>query len=71
MTFIIKYFNIGSCIRLSANNPCTNRPVRCDLCVDSFVWSYGLELHYSDKHQGITCPIIVSDEEKQAVLAKK
>jgi len=39
--------------------------------LDSFVWSYGLELHYSDKHQGITCPIIVSDEEKQAVLAKK
>ena len=67
----IKDFNIGSCIKLSANNPCSNRPVRCDLCVDSFVWSYGLELHYSDKHQGITCPIIVSDEEKQAVLAKK
>ena len=40
-------------------------PVKYDLCVDYVVWSYGLELHYSEKHEGIACPIIVSDEDKK------
>ena len=64
--YIYKRFQyIACCLKRRANNPCSNRPVKCDLCVDSVVWSYGLELHQSEKHEGIACPIIVSDEDKK------
>ena len=36
---------MACCLKLRANNPCSNRPVKCDLCVDSVVWFLGLELH--------------------------
>jgi hypothetical protein len=44
-------FSIASCLKLSDNNPCSNRPVKCELCENAVVWSYGLNLHYSLLHQ--------------------
>ena len=38
---------------------------------NSIVWSYGLELHYSQKHQGLACPLIVGDKEKSLIMGDK
>ena len=45
--------------------------VKCELCENSIVWSYGLELHYSQKHQGLACPLIVGDKEKSLIMGDK
>ena len=58
-------------VELSANNPCSNRPVKCELCENTVVWSYGLNMHYSTKHHGLICPINVCDEEKALIFKKK
>ena len=44
-------------VKQSANNPCSVSPVKCDLCENSIVWSYGFELHYLRTHEGLTRPI--------------
>ena len=44
-------FSIASCLKLSDNNPCSNRPVECELCENAVEWSYCLNLHYSLLHQ--------------------
>lgn len=54
----------------SANNPCTNRPINCNECENTVIWSYSLNLHYLQKHQGLICPIIIDDKEKEKVLKK-
>ena len=59
---------MASCLKLSENNPCSNRPVECELCENTVVWSYGLNLHYSIKHQGLTCPINVPDNEREKIM---
>ena len=65
-----KGFSMACCLKLSANNPCSNRPVECDLCENTKVWSYGLNMHHSIKHQGLNCLINVSDEEREKVMNK-
>ena len=64
-------FSMACAIKQSANNLCSNRPVKCELCENSIVWSYGLELHYAQKHQGLTCPLIVGDKEKSLIMGDK
>ena len=50
-------------------NPCTNRPVECQVCEEVY-WSYAMQKHYETSHPGQECPVKVSEQEKQWVLAK-
>ena len=63
-------FSIKAAESAKGRNPCSNRPVKCELC-KAVYWSYAMERHYSDSHHDHVCPVIVSEEEKQLVLAKK
>ena len=65
-----KEFTMASCLKLSDNNPCSNRPVECELCENAVVWSYGLNLHYSLLHQRSSCPINVTDAERDKIMNK-
>ena len=64
-------FSMACAVKLSVNNPFSNRSVKCELCEKTVVWSYGLNLNYSNKHQGLICPFNVSDEEKALIFKKK
>ena len=44
-------------VKQNENNPCNVRPVKCEMCENSIVWSYGFELHYLRTHEGLTRPI--------------
>jgi hypothetical protein len=56
---------MASCLKLSDNNPCSNRPVKYELCENAVVWS-----HYSLLHQGLSCPINVTDVEREKIINK-
>ena len=43
--------------KISALNPCTNRPVKCDLC-KLVVWSYNIRIHYEQTHPNNDLPEI-------------
>ena len=64
-------FSMACAVKLSVNNPFSNRSVKCELCEKTVVWSYGSNLNYSNKHQGLICPFNVSDEEKALIFKKK
>ena len=50
-TFPYKY-----CNKATRGYPCMNRPILCHDCegVMVFVWSWNIELHYQNKHGGMT-----------------
>jgi hypothetical protein len=58
-------FSMKATIAGSAHNPCTNRP--CAQCENSIIWSYSLRLNYSQKYEGLSCPINVDLEEIEKV----
>ena len=55
-----------SVLKMTKSNPSSNRPEDCKIC-KSNVWSYDMILHYQDKHPGVACPMIFSEEEKEKV----
>jgi hypothetical protein len=62
-----KSFALKSSTNLSKNTPCSNRPVNCSICNETY-WSYNISIHYNEKHSSVECPFIIKDEEKNLVL---
>ena len=58
-------FSYRSVLKLTKSNPSSNRP--CNCCV----WSYNFLLHFHEKHQGVACPIIISEEERDVIIQYK
>ncbi len=42
-------FNIKSAQKSNQYSPCTNCPVKCDVC-DGIYWSYNMECHFNENH---------------------
>ena len=55
---------------LVLSNPCSNRPVHCELC-ETVYWSYNLASHYLLIHPGIKCPEQISKKEFEFIKIKK
>ena len=53
--------------RVVKSYPCSNRPVNCEQC-NAVFWSYKLEFHYKSCHKGLTCPNMITEEERRLVL---
>ena len=49
-------YPMGPAAKVSTEQPCTNRPVKCATCKTTHVWSYSLRLHYETRHPGVTIP---------------
>ena len=65
-TFFYK-FNLKSAEKVSARTPCTNRPVSCSICSETY-WSCNLKQHYLEKHyQQIYEVHQISQEENEKV----
>ena len=58
-------YGLLSAAKVSANAPCTNRPVKCLVC-STIVWSYSMEAHYAKRHPAVT----MNPEVKEAVARK-
>ena len=43
-------FSMKAAAKVTERSPCTNRPVKCDLC-EQIYWSYNLEIHYKSMHK--------------------
>ena len=61
-------FSMKSAAKMSANCPTTNRPENCSVCNNIF-WTYNMEIHYKLAHPTVSCPFLISDDERYAVLA--
>ncbi len=48
-----KNFSIHIAKKSSKYSPCTNHPVRCEVCNKCF-WSYNMETHYKAEHVHLT-----------------
>ena len=59
-----------SVLKLTKSNPSSNRPENCSIC-NCCVWSYNFLLHFHEKHQGVACPIIISEEERDVIIQYK
>jgi hypothetical protein len=78
MKYDFSYKSAEPTDKIKSSNPCTNRPVLCEICFalnpNSFFWSYNLEIHYSIKHINKDIPEevkrIKNNTEKLAVLRK-
>jgi hypothetical protein len=76
MKYDFSYKSAEPSIKIKNSNPCTNRPVLCEICSvlnpNSFFWSYNLENHYSLSHTNVDLPEEVKriKNEKIAVLKK-
>ena len=63
-------FSYRSVLKLTKSNPSSNRPGNCSIC-NFCVWSYNFLLHFHEKHQGVACPIIISEEERDVIIQYK
>jgi len=65
-------FSLKSAEKISALNPCTNRPVKCDLC-KLVVWSYNIRIHYEQNHPNNDLPEIylLKNDEVEKLKALK
>ena len=63
-------FSYKSVFKLTKSNPSSNRPENCTRC-NSCVWSYNFVLHYQERHHGVVCPILITEEECEAVKQYK
>ena len=59
-------FSYKSVLKMTKSKPSSNRPEDCKI-LKLNVWSYGMIIHYQDKHPGVACPMILSEEEKKKV----
>ena len=57
-----KKFSLKASETSTKTGPCTNRPVRCDIC-KYVLWSYNILTHYKDKHSDYPTPKTVKDTE--------
>ena len=68
-------FSMKAAAKVTERSPCTNRPVKCDLC-EQIYWSYNLEIHYKSMHKNPNIPSNqllhhqITEEEKSKVLKK-
>ena len=65
-----KKLSLKSAESAKERNPCSNRPVKCNVCEETY-WSYAMAKHFEQSHIDIACPVKVSSKERQWVLAKK
>jgi hypothetical protein len=69
-------FSLKAAAKISERSPCTNRPVRCDLC-EQIYWSYNIEHHYEIMHANPSVStsqianLKLSEDEKSKVLKKQ
>jgi len=63
-------FSLKSAEKVSAFNPCTNRPIKCELC-SLVVWSYNMRSHYTLNHPNNDYPekYLLSDDEIKKLKA--
>jgi hypothetical protein len=38
-------FSLKAAVKMTERSPCTNRPVKCDLC-EKIYWSYNIQYHF-------------------------
>ena len=64
-----KNLSIHIAKKASKYSPCTNHPVRCEVCNKCF-WSYNMETHYKAEHVHLKIPecFILDDEEIDNVI---
>jgi hypothetical protein len=48
-SFNFNYPVFSSAAKSTTFSPCTNHPVKCDLC-QGIYWSYNLKIHYQQNH---------------------
>ena len=60
-------FSLDSCAKSNKYSPCTNRPVKCELCNDLVIWSYNMAYHYEVKHPNALKPDYIIKSEIDAV----
>ena len=65
-------FSLKSAEKISAFNPCTNRPIKCEMC-SLVVWSYNMKSHYSMAHSNNDLPekYLLKDDEIKKLKALK
>lgn len=60
-TFFTK-FSLKSAEKSTKTSPCTNRPVKCEVCKLVY-WSYNIQIHYERNHIGHNIPSMISEDE--------
>jgi len=50
-----KYFNLKAAAKSTTFFPCTDHPVKCDLC-QGIYWSYNLKIYHQQNHPSICFP---------------
>ena len=63
-------YSYKSAIKFTTASPCTNVPVRCKHCDDTYVFRYALRSHYNTIHRGQQLPDEIVSTELDAVLKK-
>lgn len=63
-------YNYKAAKKGSKSSPCTNVPMKCKSCDNTYVFRYALRSHCYDVHPGQQLPDQVSDEELNGVLEK-
>ena len=64
-------FSLKPAERSTRSKPCTNRPIKCELC-DVTMWSYNIEPHYLVSHPDMDITnekFKITDKEKNALKA--
>ena len=56
-------FNFATASKTSQQSPCSNRPMTCSICLDTFVWSYNMNTHYAAFHAGVKTSNLISQTE--------
>ncbi len=68
-------FSLKSAEKSNKNTPCTNRPVKCDICQPplNIIWTCNLKAHYSSLHSHVEIPSygIIEENEVISSLNKK
>ena len=62
-------FSLASAAKQTTRKSFTNRPLACEVCGEVY-WSYSLQKHYSLSHEGFTCPLEVTETEKNGFYPK-
>lgn len=61
-------FSLGAAKKSSGLQPCTNIPVKCQACNNSYVfWSYNMTVHYKLDHPSLIIPDFMSKDEIKKV----
>ncbi len=68
-------FSLKAAAKMTESSPCTNRPVKCDLC-EQIYWSYNIQYHFDIMHANPSFPTdqlekLKINEEKLKVLKKQ